>query len=134
MTATPEQTAYELAVASAASSFEKARQIVDAIDSTELAMTVFHLMQSRFEWTGTCFTKEDVFDAWDGRRTEGDGQPESSEIADALWEKVVNSYDWRKGVVETMCGYGWEVIEQMLTDIENDESDAPASWVKGEID
>ena len=72
---------------------------------------IFHILRSKFGWSGTVFSREDVESYLD------------RELTDEEWETVQNSYEWRKGVQDRMCERGWESIDYMCSSLELERGD-----------
>ena len=77
-------------------------EIVTSIKSGELSeedsMHIVHALRDQHGWAGTFFTRGDVEDAY--------GRP----LTDEEWAAVQRTWEWRKGVPQTLCEYGWEII------------------------
>lgn len=80
------------------------------------AMTVVHRMASQFGWAGTFFTREDAAMEW--RNQTGN----IHDLPEEVWEEIICTWEWRKGIAETLCERGWELVYTAVEDaIEKDK-------------
>lgn len=76
---------------------ETMKGLADQVQTEEEALSLFHVLSARFDWSGTVFTPEDVRNEV---QTILDGQGDEHEYLDAyaqaLESEVLGSYEYRK--------------------------------------
>jgi hypothetical protein len=76
--------------------------------SEDDAISVYHAMAQQYGWAGTFFTRDDAEYAWNAERT--DNGEDQAEMPDEVWEQFLETYAWRKGLIQLMTEYGWELL------------------------
>ena len=75
------------------------------------AMTVYHTLARRFGWSGTFFTREDAQEAWRNQQFDLDtGLTADAEMPDDVWDAIMSSWYWRKGLTDILTERGWELL------------------------
>jgi len=86
------------------------------------ALTVFWELQRQFGWAGTVFTRADAEQEWNNQQYDALGETPDAPLPDEVWDLVVGSWYWRKGLPEGMCERGWPYVTQaVLEALEGDE-------------
>ena len=84
------------------------------------ALDLFQKLRSKFYWTGTVFTKEDIIYRWLDKYPVKEG---NEPLTDDQIEQIMVSYEWRKGMDEAMTETGYEVLDMALWELEPTEDD-----------
>lgn len=83
----------------------------------EEAFSMFRNLETKFSWSGTVFTPDDVQECIINRR-EADGlEPLTDEQLEEAVYLVVDSRDWSKWLPDWMTEQGWEIINTAIFDI-----------------
>jgi hypothetical protein len=84
-------------------------ETVAAAEVTEdEANQIWQLLRDKFGWAGTFFSREDADAIFE--------EDHDRSLTDAEWEKVTDSYYWRKGLVETITERGWDLVRAAVDD------------------
>lgn len=75
------------------------------------AILLYHLLARQFGWEGAFFTREDAESSWLERH--GQTMP----LTDEQWQKVCESWYWRKGLNELMTERGWELVHDAVQEV-----------------
>jgi len=89
---------------------------IDNITEEE-ALDVLHKFRTKFGWAGTVFMKDDIIYRWEDKY----GEEEGYALSDEQIEKVMVSWQWRKGMEESMIETGYEVMDMVLWEIKTGE-------------
>lgn len=73
------------------------------------ALRVFQYLREKFGWAGTIFTAEDIANRWIDKGNEP--------LSDSDITKVMDTRYWRRGMSETLCETGWEVLELAIEEV-----------------
>jgi hypothetical protein len=83
---------------------------VDMTTITEdQATDLYYRLARNFGWGGTFFTRADAEERWD---TEEDGP-----FTDEVWEAIRLTWWWRKGLEQTLCEQGWELVAEAVAEV-----------------
>lgn len=72
-------------------------------------------LANRFGWRGSFFTREDAqnsFNEYHGKE---------GEMTDELWDRVLLSWYWRKGLDEIMTERGWDLVHEAVAEALSEE-------------
>jgi hypothetical protein len=78
------------------------------------AIRLYYVLESRFGWKGTFFTRGDAESAW----TEYYNQ--TSEFTDEMWTQVQDSYYWRRALGDNLTEHGWELVNSAVGELPRD--------------
>lgn len=82
-------------------------QIANLVMDEDEAFMVVHVLEERFGWAGTFFTRRDAETQWDGLSE----QP----FTDQMWDELRNSREWRRTVPSAMTEDGWESVAHAVS-------------------
>ncbi len=87
-------------------------------------LTVFWELQRKFGWSGTVFTRADAEQEWQNAQyDETTGLTFDDPMPDEVWDLVVGSWEWRKGIPEMLCERGWPLVfDAVFNAVHNDLS------------
>lgn len=71
----------------------------------------YHKMAGQFSWAGTFFTVGDIREGFEAEASFDDSPISNEDIPDLI-DKVIASWEWRRGIEQQACEYGWELIQQ----------------------
>lgn len=74
-----------------------------------------HQMARQFSWAGTLFLVGDIREGLEAEAS-FDDSPISREDIPGLIDKVIDSWEWRKGIEHLGCEYGYELIQQAINE------------------
>lgn len=69
-------------------------------------MDQFSRWRTQYGWAGTVFVRDDARHVLGEMLNDAD-----AELPDWLWERLKQTWCWRKGIVEAMTEVSWQVIE-----------------------
>ncbi len=82
---------------------------IDDITTESEAFTALHTLRARFQWAGTMFNREDVDAVLQGEH--------EMDVTDDIWNAVLNTWEWRKGLTEIITERGFEIISDAVSDV-----------------
>lgn len=74
---------------------------------------LYHHMAREYHWTGTFFTIADI----ESYLTDDPDAEYTPEFIEAVTDSVLESYEWSKGIQDTMCEVGFDLIGAAIHDI-----------------
>lgn len=69
------------------------------------AIDLHHKLSRKFGWSGTFFTRADAETGWLAHTPDNAGP-----LTDDVWESIRQTWYWRKGLTDTLTGYGWDIV------------------------
>lgn len=93
--------------------------IIDAINNGELtedeALSVFYRMSVHYGWAGTVFTRGDAESDWQNQQYDFEtGETPDTPLPDSVWNRILTSWEWRKGIAEILTERGWDLVSQAV--------------------
>lgn len=90
--------------------------------SEDGAFVVFYAMCQQYGWSGTFFTKGDAEQAWNNyREDQAEEFSADEDIPEDIWDKIQNSWAWRRGMSERLAEMGWDMVHEAVREVMNDE-------------
>ena len=95
--------------------FDTIKQCIGSLTEDE-ALTVFLDLHDQFGWAGTVFTRVDAEQEWQNQQYDASGRAPDAPMPDEVWDLVVGSWEWRKGIPEMLCERGWALVFDAVYD------------------
>ena len=91
--------------------------LLEGLDESE-ALSVFWTLEGQFGWAGTTFTRGDAETEWQAqtRSDENGDEINDQPMPDEVWERVQQTWGWRKGIPEVLTERGWELVYLAVAD------------------
>lgn len=93
--------------------------IIAAINDGELtedeALSVFYALSVHYGWAGTVFTRGDAECEWQNQQYDFEtGETPDAPLPDNVWNNILASWEWRKGIAETLTERGWDLVSNAV--------------------
>lgn len=86
------------------------------------ALNVLLRLERQFGWTGTTFTRGDAETEWQNQQYDPEtGLTPDTPMPDDAWERVQQSWYWRKGLPEILTERGWELLGDAVAEALNED-------------
>lgn len=79
--------------------------------SEDGAFILFYAMCQQYGWAGTIFTRGDAEQAWNTER-DPDGNGPEQDMPDDVWDAILCSWAWRRGLPERLAEIGWDLVAE----------------------
>jgi hypothetical protein len=93
------------------------------------ALKLYSTLAGRFGWKGTFFTREDAESEWQNQAYDDEtGLTSDRRLPDDVWERIQDTYHWRRGLSEMLTQHGWDIVHnavwEVVSEDERDEEDS----------
>lgn len=75
-------------------------------------LNIIIAIEQQFGFAGTTFTREDAEREW---RMQQDATGDTP-LPDEVWERVQDTWEWRKGLSEILTERGWGLVADAVTE------------------
>ena len=83
------------------------------------AIKLYFTLSNRFGWAGTFFTREDAEGEWQNQTD--DDLSTMSALPDDVWERIQNTWYWRKGISEILTEHGWDIVHNAVWEVTTED-------------
>ena len=82
------------------------------------AINLIIAIEQKFGFAGTTFTRGDAETEWQAqtRSDENGDEINDQPMPDEVWERVQQTWEWRKGINEMLTERGWELVYLAVAD------------------
>jgi len=99
-------------------------EIINNLTEDE-AINLIIAIEQKFGFAGTTFNRADAETEWQAqtRSDENGDEINDQPMPDEVWERVQQTWEWRKGINEMLTEHGWELVYLAVADaIKEDEA------------
>lgn len=85
----------------------------------EEGLTLLHHLVTKFGWAGTMFTRGDAEQEYIDQMEVLDSTPlpVPDSMPDEVWDAVCSTWEWRRGMEDTLCERGWGLVTDAVSNV-----------------
>lgn len=91
--------------------YDTIKECIGSLTSDE-AIDIIIAIEQQFGFTGTTFTRADAEQEWRSQS----GKPSYIAMPDDAWERIRQTWAWRKGINEITTERGWDLVYEAVSE------------------
>ena len=101
--------------------YDTIKECIGSLTSDE-AIDIIIAIEQQFGFTGTTFTRSDAEMEWQNQQYDPEtGETPKTPMPDDAWERVQQTWAWRKGISEITTERGWDLVYEAVSEALNED-------------